>query len=60
MERKTKTAVFKKGGKLSRDEKLWFRGRSDKGSEGNKYLGVVLDIGGKWEKDRKQVVIKGK
>jgi hypothetical protein len=25
-----------------------------------KYLGVILDSGGKWEKERKQVVIRGK
>jgi hypothetical protein len=54
---KTKTVVFKKGGKLSRD-KRWRLGGEEIVKE-IKYLGVVLDSRGTWDKERKQLAIRG-
>jgi hypothetical protein len=52
--------VFKKGGKLSRDEK-WQLGEEEiEVVKEIKYLGVVLDSRGKWEKEGKQVAIRRK
>jgi hypothetical protein len=57
---KTKIVVFKKGGKLSRDEK-WQLGREEiEVVKEIKYLRVVLDSRGTWDKERKQVAIRGK
>jgi hypothetical protein len=50
--------VFLKGGKLSRDEK-WSLGGEEIVKE-IKYLGVVMDSRGTWDKERKQVAIRGK
>jgi hypothetical protein len=50
---KTKIVVFKKGGKLSRDEKRWLGGEEIKVVKEIKHLGVVLYSRGKWEKERK-------
>jgi hypothetical protein len=57
---KTKIVVFKKGGKLSGEAKRWFGGEKIEVVKEIKYLGVVLDSRGKWEKERKQVAIRGK
>jgi hypothetical protein len=50
----------KKGGKLSRDEKWRLGGEEIEVVKEIKYLGVVLDSRGKWEKERKQVAIRVK
>jgi hypothetical protein len=50
---KTKTAVFKKGGKLSRDEKWWLDGKETEIVKEMKYLGVMLDSRGKWDKENR-------
>jgi hypothetical protein len=52
--------VFKKGGKPSRDEKWRFGEEKIEIVKEIKYLGVVLDSRGTWEKETKQVAIKGK
>jgi hypothetical protein len=57
---KTKIVVFKKGGKPSRDEKWQLGGEEIEVVTEIKYLGIVLDSRGKWEKERKQVAIRGK
>jgi hypothetical protein len=57
---KTKRVVFKKGGKLSKDEKLWLGGEEIAVVKRIKYLSMVLNSRGKWEKERKQVQIRGK
>jgi hypothetical protein len=49
---KTKIVVFKKGGKLSRDEK-WRLGEEIEVVKERKYLGVVLDSRGTGDKERK-------
>jgi hypothetical protein len=46
--------VFKKGRKLSRDEKWRLWGEKTEAVKEIKYLGVVLDSRGKWGKERKQ------
>jgi hypothetical protein len=45
---------------LSRDEKWWLGGEEAEVVKEIKYLGVVLDSRGKRQKERKQVVIRGK
>jgi hypothetical protein len=50
--------VFKKGGKLNRDEKWQLGGEEIEVVKEIKYLGVVSDSSGKWEKERKQVAIR--
>jgi hypothetical protein len=57
---KTKIVVFKKGGKLSRDEKWRLEGEEIETVKEIKYLGVVMDSRGTWDKERKQVAIRGK
>jgi hypothetical protein len=57
---KTKIVVFKKGRKLSRDEKWRLEGEEIEIVKETKYLGVVMDSGGTWDKERKQVAIRGK
>jgi translation initiation factor 2 beta subunit (eIF-2beta)/eIF-5 len=57
---KTKIVVFKKVGKLSRDEKWWLDGKEIEIVKEIKYLGVMLGSRGKWDKERKQVLIRGK
>jgi hypothetical protein len=52
--------VFKKGGKLSRDEKWRLGGEEIEVVKEIKYLGVVLDSRGTWDEERKQVAIRGK
>jgi hypothetical protein len=42
--------VFEKGGKPSRDEKWWLGGEEIEVVKEIKYLGLVLDSRGKWEK----------
>jgi hypothetical protein len=51
--------VFKKGGKLSRDEKWRLRGEEIEVVKEIKYLGVVLDSRGTGDTERKQVAIRG-
>jgi hypothetical protein len=55
-----KTMVFKKGRKLSRDDKWWLDGKEIEIVKEIKYLGVMLDSRRKLNKDRKQVLIRGK
>jgi hypothetical protein len=55
-----KIVVFKKGGKLSGDEKWWLDRKEMEIVKYIKYLGVMLDSRGKWDKERKQVLIRGK
>jgi hypothetical protein len=55
-----KKVVFKKGRKLSRDEKWWLDGKEIEIVKEIKYLGVMLDSRGKWDKERKLVLIRGK
>jgi hypothetical protein len=50
---KTKRVVFKKGGKLSRDGKWQFGGEEIEVVKEIKYLGMVLDSRGKWEKENR-------
>jgi hypothetical protein len=57
---KTKIVVFKKGGKLSRDEKWRLGGEEIEIVNKIKYLGVVINSRGTWDKERKQVAIRGK
>jgi hypothetical protein len=57
---KTKIVVFKKEGKLSRDEKWRLGGEEIEVVKEIQYLGVVLDSRGTWDKERKQVEIRGK
>jgi hypothetical protein len=45
---------------LSRDEKWWLGGEEIEVVKEIKYFGVVFDSRGKWDKERKQVVIRGK
>jgi hypothetical protein len=52
--------VFKKGGKLSRDEKWSLGGEEIEIVKEIKYLGVVMDSRRTWDKERKQVAIRGK
>jgi hypothetical protein len=52
--------VFKKGSKPSRNEKWHLGGEEIEVVKEIKYVGVVLDSRGKWEKERKQVAIRGK
>jgi hypothetical protein len=59
-ETKTKIVVFKKGGKLSRDKKWRLVGEQIETVKEIKYLGVVMDNRGTWDKERKQVAIRGK
>jgi hypothetical protein len=56
---KTKIVVFRKGGKLSRDEEWRLRGEEIEIVKEIKYLGVVMDSRGTWDKERKQVAIGG-
>jgi hypothetical protein len=56
----TKIVVIKKGGKLSRDEEWNFGGEKIEIVKEIKYLGVVMDSTGTWDKERKQVAIRGK
>lgn len=44
--------MLKKGGKFSRDEIWWLVGEVMQVVKGIKYLGVVLDSGGKWEEEK--------
>jgi hypothetical protein len=57
---KTKIVVFKKGRKLGRDEKWNLGGEEIKIIKEVKYLGVVMDSRGTWDKERKQVAIRWK
>jgi hypothetical protein len=57
---KTKIVVFKKGGKLSRDENGRLGGEEIEVVKEIKYLCVVMDSRGTWDKERKQVAIRGK
>jgi hypothetical protein len=57
---KTKIVVFKKGGKLSRDKKWRLGGEEIEVVKEIKYLDVVSDSRGTWDKERKQVAIRGK
>jgi hypothetical protein len=57
---KTKIVVFKKGGKLSRDKKWSLGGEEIEIVKEIKYLGVVMDSRGTWDKERKQVAVRGK
>jgi hypothetical protein len=57
---KTKIVVFKKGGKLSRDEKWRLGGEEIEAVKELKYRGVLLDSRGKCEKERKRVAVRGK
>jgi uncharacterized protein YfeS len=52
--------VFKKKEKLGRDAKWWLDGKEIEIVKEIKYLGMMLDSRGKWVKERKQVLIKGK
>jgi hypothetical protein len=52
--------VFKKGGKLSRDEIWRLGGEEIEIVKEIQYLGVVIDSRGTWDKERKQVAIRGK
>jgi hypothetical protein len=54
---KTKTVVFKKGGKLSQYEHWKLRGEEIEVANEIKYLGIILDGRGKWEKEKRQVEI---
>jgi hypothetical protein len=57
---KTKIVVFKKGGNLSRDEKWRLDGEEIEIVKEIKYLGMMLDSREKWDKERKQVLMRGK
>jgi F0F1-type ATP synthase alpha subunit len=57
---KTKIVVFKKGGKLSKYENLKLGGEEIEVANEIKCLGIIVDGRGKWEKEKRQVVIKGK
>jgi hypothetical protein len=57
---KTKIVVFKKGGKLSKYENWKFGGEVIETANEIKYSGIILDGRGKWEKEKRQVVIRGK
>jgi hypothetical protein len=52
--------VFKKGEKLSRDEKWRLGGEEIEVVKEIKYLGVVMDNRGTRDKERKQVAIREK
>jgi hypothetical protein len=51
---KTKIVVFKKGAKLSRDEKWRLGGEEIEIVKEIKYLWVVMDSRGTWDEERKQ------
>jgi hypothetical protein len=51
--------VFKKRGKLSRDEKWRLGGEEIEIVKEIEYLRVVMDSRGTWDKQRKQVAIRG-
>jgi hypothetical protein len=57
---KTKIVVFKKGGKLSKYENWILGGEEIEVTNEIKYLGIILDGRGKWEKEKRQVGIRGK
>jgi hypothetical protein len=57
---KTKIVVFKKGGKLSKYENWKLGGEEIEVAYEIKYVGVILDGRGKWEKEKRQVGIRGK
>jgi hypothetical protein len=52
---KTKIAVFKKGEKLSKYENWILGGEEIEVANEIKYLGIILDGRGKWEKEMRQV-----
>jgi hypothetical protein len=52
--------VFKKGGKLSRGKKWQLWGEEIEVVKEVKYVGMILDSRGTWDKERKQVAIRGK
>jgi hypothetical protein len=57
---KTKIVVFKKGGKLSKYENWKLGGEEIEVANEIKYLRIILDGRGKWEKEKRQVGIRGK
>jgi hypothetical protein len=52
--------VFKKAGKLSKYENWKMGGEEIEVANETKYLGIILDGRGKWEKEKRQVVFRGK
>jgi hypothetical protein len=57
---KTKIVVFKKRGKLSKYKNWKLGGEEIEVANEIKYLGIILDGRGKWEKEKRQVGIRGK
>jgi hypothetical protein len=57
---KTKIVVFKKGRKLSKYENWKLGGEEIEVANEIKYLGIILDDRGKWEKEKRQIRIRGK
>jgi hypothetical protein len=57
---KTKIVVFKKGGKLNKYENWKLGGEVIEVANEIRNLGIILDGRGKWEKEKRQVEIRGK